>query len=400
VVREGLRLAHAEPDRGVIAPLEVILEFAARHAPTGTGDTLSVVHHALELHERAVLSRAEVLFLAAHAAVHETRGLRAWSPPAPIASRPESEDDRALFLADMLEEQTLSALARVRGACEHAAPVAIVDAWLVPLVSLKLWDRDAALVRVVAARHVLPLLDPASAKTVLLSLVRRLAYSVAESDLPPWRATRQALFNVQGCVPGTAVPDALTVGLSGTERESLAFATTQLRDGTAPGALLDALAGVALERVRRYDPSWSARLQARVHALEVARAFSYCVAARALEHAVFAPAHVVLAAGWTGKLARYARSEARDAQPVEPDAWRARVRWACLEARTSADGLQLALALAHGAVVWVGESSERRAIAHDALVHALEEDRPQGYARRAHHAERAALHDDVAEEDL
>lgn len=294
-VRVGLRWAALD----VLAPLDAIVAEVAQGRPRGLLEAIPAIAAVRAL--GTVLSPAESLAVIAQVAAHELHGRppRTW----PLAVPSDLEDVES-FLADLVEERRADAVGRVLGLPGDVSAETIVARWLLPWTAAKLWDRGDALSRVAGVLELLPCSRAATARTLVAALAESLAWSVADSDLPPWRATRNALLAAAAVEAGTA---AGAPKLSGREPEAIATALHALQSGVAPLHVLGAIERASIERLVRYDVSWSKRIGSTAIALDAARPLVLARSARLLMAAGHATAGQSIAwtvqgAGLVGKL--------------------------------------------------------------------------------------------------
>lgn len=253
-------------------------------------------------------SDAESLALIAQVASNELhgRGPRTW--PSVVLSE---LDEAQSFLAELVEERRSDAIGRILGLPAEISAETIVARWLLPWTAAKLWDRGDALTRVAGVVELLPRITPATARMLVASLAESLAWSVADSDLPPWRATRNALLAAAAITPGTGTN---APSLDGNEPASVAAAVHALESGIAPVHVLSAIEHASIERLVRYDPKWSTRVGSTAIALDAGRPLSLARSAKLLLASKLASpgqsiGWTVQGAGLVGKLA------ARDGAP-------------------------------------------------------------------------------------
>lgn len=375
-VRSALRVARASSPWHAIAAL---LRDALRWSHTGPGELLSVGRAAWELHDGSVLSLAECLALVAVAAIDARRGRKIVGEPPPIRC---VEHDVGEVLMALAEERASDAEALALGLDPDCDVALVGRAWLTPWLATKLWDGGALFARVEDALWLAAIAqregDGMLARSILAAVLRSATFAVAESDLPGWRTTRQALLDLRSVrANGTgAIEDepALVANLLGSEAQALAAVRREIAAGTSLAALQRVLARAAIERLARYDTRWSRRVT--VHpmcAIDVG--ISTRMTRAMLESGSTSRASVafvLMAAGLLGKQRRtsgdgpFALDEGASLEDL-----RALVRRGCLRAGTMrGEGAPLAaalwaLAVRDSSLVALCVSAARRAFIDD-----------------------------------
>lgn len=334
-LRDGLRLGALglppAPANASLEPLatafEVLALDGAERAEYGFDHGLAVLADLAAWAERGLLGKEEAFVAAAHAIAEPNRRLgrraAASSPRAALARMTEVDGKEMAPVADALAaERRDEAEARVRAIVESRGPDAGVDA-LLPFVSRHLYEYGHGAIYVAKALE-LARRFPIAAEEVFGAVTAALAWATADTALPPFSATRDALSEIGslsiGAAPLAAADRAsFEAAVLAGEREGALAAAALLRGGTDPVALLRAAGHAAAVRLRRYDDAWDARLDAEVGVLDVTHAVTFVEAAIALtqgraDRAAHAAALAVIAAGFTGKL-RHADA----AEPVRGD---------------------------------------------------------------------------------
>ncbi len=383
-VRSALRIAR---DRGPWSAFASLLRYAATRCRTGPQELFSIARAAWDLYGESALSLSESLALAAVATIDCAR-----DPELVIEPVPSDEHSAEALLLALAEERVDDGCALALGLDASSMVADIGRAWLRPWLSAKLWDggrliscvEDALALIAVAQREG----DVALARELLAATVRSAGFAVAESDLPGWRTTRQAILD-QRSARGDGADELrdegeLTLELLGSEAQALRAVRRALDSGVAARALVRPLVHAAVERVARYDVRWSRR--ATVHpicALDVGvavRMTRSMLDASLTGRAAVAP--TLMTAGLLGKLRRTtvdAPSSAPD-QAESLDALHALVRRGCLRSATMrGEGAPLASALWH--LGKSGAAPLHRCIA--AARRAFVEDEPHDLARVA-----------------
>lgn len=350
-VRSALRVARSSsPWLAFVA----LVRRAVRASHMGPGELLSITRAAWELHEQSVLALAEALALVAVAAIdaQRTREIAVEPPPTKC-----SEHDVSEVLLALAEERANDAVALAMGldpACDVAA---VGRAWLTPWLATKLWDGGALLARVEDSLFVARLAqregDASLARSILAAVLRSATFAVAESDLPGWRTTRQALLDQRSArangIGSIHDEAALAEDLRGSEAQSLAAVRRELDGGASVASLQRALARAAIERLARYDARWSRRVTMHpVCAIDLG--ISTRMTRAMLESSSTnraSVAFVLMAAGLLGKQRRTSHDEPAALDPeASLDALRALVRRGCLRSGTMrGEGAPLAAAL-------------------------------------------------------
>jgi nitrite reductase/ring-hydroxylating ferredoxin subunit len=375
-VRSALRVARgASP----FAAFAVALRFAAGRARTGPGELCSIARAAWDLYERTVLSLPESLAVLSVAAIDAALTVNRATEPAPTRS---AEHDVSEVLLALAEERVDDVVSRALGLDPEADVAAVGRAWLAPWLATKLWNAGALISWVDDALALAQLAqregDGSLARSLLAATLRSAAFAVAESDLPGWRTTRQALLDqrsIRGNGQGPVLdPDALLAELLGSEAQAIAAARRELDGGVSIAALQACLARAAVERLARYDVRWSRRATVRPEC-----AIDLGISTRMTRTLVESPAksrasvaHSLMAAGLIGKQRRTtsdAPVSSLEDSASSVDALRALVRRGCLSAATArAEGAPLAAALWSLASNGVVEPSRCAAAARRAFV--------------------------------
>lgn len=378
--RSALRVARGA---GPVRPWIVALTRAALHAPSGSIVLFTTARAAWALYDDAVLSLAEALTVLSAAAIDAMRSRREQPVCSPIETSAAQIED---VLGALVEGRADEVVARGLGLREADSASEACAQWLSPWLATRLWNSGQLLVAVDDARALLALCERegegAAARVLLAGVLRAAAFAVAESDLPGWRSTRQALLDVRARALRSAeaigddAADALAAELLGGEAQCIAAVEAQLDRGARLSEIHRALARAAVERVARYDVRWSSR--ATVHpitALDVGAAVSLArtVIDCALDGRLGA-SHALMTAGLIGKHRRTSLDSPAENQDGDDsiDALRALVRRGCLASGSMrGEGATLAAALwslAKGAIVPTSRcvSAARRAFVEDA----------------------------------
>ncbi len=356
VVRSALRLARVSAPH---AAFSAVYAWIAGRGRTGPADALSRANASWCLYEAGALSLPESLAVLAASVLDALAGARAVREPAPVESGEEDVADVLLALAD---ERVDDAVARALGVREGASIESVGRAWLAPWLATKLWDGGLLFARtqdaLACVRRVEAVGDGPLARRLLAAIVRGAGFSVAESDLPGWRTTRQALLDARSLRAGQgslADPARLAVDLANSEAQALAGARREIDAGASVSALSTAIARAAVERLAQYDPRWSRRKTVRPsRALDVGASARF---ARALcgagEMGRGGVALALMGAGLLGKQRRTSRPTDGDIALAHhhhndnsPEALRSLVREGCLfSGALRGEGVALAASL-------------------------------------------------------
>lgn len=230
----------------------------------------------------------------------------------PLEGRPPSVPSQLgeaeHFLSALIEGRGAEASARVRGLPKGTRASEVIRAWLLPFASIELWNLGAVLPQLAALATLDPYLEPELGRSLTASVAGAMATAFAPSRLPTWMATRQAMMRLRSIARGVGDPlDAADFvhAMLVSEREATHRAVEALARGEEPAVLLRALSEAACTRLAGFV---APRRGGLVHdVLEAGRALLFIDAARALDdgRSSWALAHVVLAAGFVGKLRRH-----------------------------------------------------------------------------------------------
>jgi nitrite reductase/ring-hydroxylating ferredoxin subunit len=325
-LRDGIRLGAlglAAPG-APLGPLELALEVVARdgaeRAEYGFDHGLAVLADLCTWAERGWVTPEEAFVQGAHAIAEPSRHLGprgsaragvAGNPRASLGRMVEFEAADTARVAEALNaERRDEAEARVREIVEVRGPEGACDA-LLPFVAQHLHDYGHGAIFLAKGLE-LARRFPAAAPDLLAAVTVMLAWATADTALPPFAATREALAKLVALPIGegkdtpparAAYERAVLAG----EREAVQATLGRLGEGVDPVALLRAVAHAAAERLRRFDAAWEQRLDAEVGALDVTHAATFVESAIALtagkpSRARYAAQLAVLGAGFVGKL--------------------------------------------------------------------------------------------------
>jgi hypothetical protein len=280
--------------------------------------------------ERGWIGAEEAFVLSARAIAEPSRNLgirgtprpgQAVDPRASLAKLVDVEVQETSGVAEALvaekreeAEALLRAIVEARGA--DGAYLA-----LVPFVTRHIYDYGHGAIFLTKGIE-LSRRFPAAATEVMAAVTVMLGWATADTSLPPFAATREALARVMEiniAADGAPVADrrAYEAAVLAGEREAVRATLEELSRGASPVWLLRAAARAAAERTRRFDAAWEQRLDAEIGVLDVTHAVTFAEAAIALSTARGASMRhaarlAVLAAGFVGKL--------RHADAAEPPA--------------------------------------------------------------------------------
>jgi nitrite reductase/ring-hydroxylating ferredoxin subunit len=309
-LREGLRLGalglpRSEPSAslGALATaFEVLALDGAERAEYGFDHGLALLADLAAWAERGLLSTEEAFVVGAHAIAEPNKNLgrrvggRPGTVRASLAELAELDGKDTTMVAEaLIAERREEAEARVRAIVEVRGPDAACDA-LLPFVSRHLYDYGHGAIFLAKALE-LARRFPVAAIEVLAAATAELSWATADTSLPPFTATREALSDLASMAAGDAPL---------TEGDRAAFEASVLA-GEREG--VKAIAHAAAIRVRRYDAAWDLRLDAEVSVLDVTHAVTFTESAIALtdgrpDRASHAASFAVIAAGFVGKLRR------------------------------------------------------------------------------------------------
>lgn len=311
IVREGLRLSALDE----AAPFEVLLGAALAMAPHGFGEIASSLDASRRLVVAGVLSMAEALAVCGEGLARALSG-RAPVPEPSRAFPPE----RDAFLEALLDERRDEAVARA--VADERSFREVAEGLFFPFVSLKLFDGGLSLVRVVHAEQ-LARAFPRHERALRGAVARMLAWAVARSDLPAWRATRSGVADALRMTPGSrrrGHQGSYEDSLLASERRAVSATLDAIARGHDPSETVAKIGAAARQRLASFDVSWSTRVGSTVSVAEPVTAllFSRASADVLNRHPRLAAPLSVLGAGLVGRLARTSRDSfpKRDVRPT------------------------------------------------------------------------------------
>jgi nitrite reductase/ring-hydroxylating ferredoxin subunit len=356
-LREALRLGALAPTEAMTkdghglgdlgdlgAGFALLARDGAERAEYGFDHGLALLADLCSWVERGWLDSAAAFATAATAVAEPSRHLGPRPIPAREVTAPE---DISRVAEDLLAERREDAEARVRHLVRtHGAEHTGLQA-LLPFVSRHFYDYGHGAIFLAKALE-LARRFPAAVEPLLAAATVELGWATAETALPPFASTQQALAELgtlRLAPRGTGFDRKLYEAevLAG-ERTAVQATYRALAEGCDPVALLRAAGHAAAVRLLRFDRAWERRLDAEVGVLDVTHAVTYIEAAIALGTlggdgtAQDAARMAIIGAGVVGKLRRADRPES-----TLPEA--ARAPATLLEAVRARD-VQAALALA------------------------------------------------------
>jgi nitrite reductase/ring-hydroxylating ferredoxin subunit len=326
-LREGLRLGALGigPVEAGLGPLAVAFELVAidgaERAEYGFDHGLALLADLASWVERGWVGAEEAFVVGARAVAEPSLHLGPRGAPSPgvpssrrspLASLLDVEGAEPVRVSEaLLAERREEADALVRAVVEARGPDGAYAA-LMPFVALNLYDYGHGAIFLAKGLE-LGRRFPAAATEVLAAVTAMLAWAMAETALPPFKATREAIAQAaemalaEGRGGPVADRPAFEAEVLAGEREALAATLAELRGGADPVAILRAVAHAAAARLRRFDSAWERRLDADVSVLGVTHAVTFAESAIALATEPAAnPRHAaqlaVIAAGFVGKL--------------------------------------------------------------------------------------------------
>jgi nitrite reductase/ring-hydroxylating ferredoxin subunit len=328
-LREALRLGELgiSPPGAGLGPLGVGFQLlaldGAERAEYGFDHGLAMLADLTSWVERGWVGGAEAFVQAARAVAEPSLHLGARGVARPGAGGDPRPSLGKMADLDFVEpsrvaealcaERRDEAEALVRAVVEARGPDG-AHAALIPFVTRHLYDYGHGTIFLAKALE-LGRRFPAAAVELAAAVTVMLAWATAETSLPPFTATREALGQAAEIAlaedPGRALGDrrAYESAVLAGERDAVRATIAELAAGVDPVALLRAAAHAAAVRLRRFDRAWERRLDAEVGVLDVTHAVTFAEAAIALAAHPGASTRdaarlAVLAAGFVGKLRR------------------------------------------------------------------------------------------------
>lgn len=268
-LREGLRLGDlgigpVDTGLGRLAlGFELMAIDGAERAEYGFDHGLALLADLTSWVERGWVGAEEAFALGAKAVAEPSLhlGPRNASSGVPSSSRGAlarmvdvEETDPARVSEALIAERRDEADARVRVVVEARGAEGAYAA-LMPFVTRNLYDYGHGAIFLAKALE-LGRRFPTAATEVMAAVTTTLAWATAETSLPPFRATQEAIGAVSEIeVGGGELADrpAYEAEVLRSERDALQATLAELRRGTAPAAILRAVAHAASVRLRRFD---------------------------------------------------------------------------------------------------------------------------------------------------
>lgn len=369
-LREGLRLGalplhRAESGLGTLyLAFELLAKDGAERAEHGFDHGLALLADLCTWVERGWVPPEEAFVVAAHAIGQSSarlgprgKGVGRARGSSPLARIADFEHDEPVKVSEALAaerrdeaEARMRELVQVRGAAGARRA-------LLPFVAQHLHDYGHGAIFFAKALELAGRFS-AAADEVLAASTVHLAWATAETNLPPFAATRAALARLAelplpaagdhaaaegaGAAPlDAAERAAFEAEVLAGERSAAEATVDRLARGVAPLALLGAIGHAAAVRLARFDAAWEQRLDVDVGVLHVTHAVTFAEAAIALGRGATpreAAQLAVLAAAFVGKL--------RKADAAAPPAPQARPSGGTLLQAAAARDVEGALAIA------------------------------------------------------
>jgi nitrite reductase/ring-hydroxylating ferredoxin subunit len=309
-LREALRLDAVAPRLGspaLGAGFALLARDGAERAEYGFDHGLALLTDACSWVERGWLDAAAAFAMAATAIAEPSRHLRPRATPQGEVL--QLEDPRRVA-EDLAAERRGDAEARVRHLCRARGSAATVREALLPVAARHLWDYGHGAIFLHKAGE-LAQRFPEAAEVLLAAVTVRLGWATAETALPPFTVTRQAVSQLQKECPtprGSGFArEALEAAVLHGERTAVAATWDALLSGCDPIALLRVIGHAAAVRLSRFDRTWEDRLDAEVGVLDVSHASTFVEAAIRLasgSEPEQAAQFALIGAGFVGKLHR------------------------------------------------------------------------------------------------
>jgi nitrite reductase/ring-hydroxylating ferredoxin subunit len=326
-LREGLRLGDLgiSDTEGGLGRLSLGFELlaldGAERAEYGFDHGLALLADLTSWVERGWVGGEEAFVLAARALAEPSRNLGPRGEPSPgaagnaRASLARTTDldavDPARVSTALAAERREEAEALVRSVAEARGPEGALAA-LLPFVTRHLYDYGHGAIFLAKGLE-LARRFPSASVELAASVTLMLAWATAETSLPPFTATREAIAQASEMTlpdgPGAPLADrpAYEAAVLASEREALKATLAALAAGVPPVTLLRAVAHAAAVRLRRFDTAWERRLDAEVGVLDVSHTVTFTEAAIALATSPQASRRdgarlAVIAAGFVGKI--------------------------------------------------------------------------------------------------
>jgi nitrite reductase/ring-hydroxylating ferredoxin subunit len=360
-LREGLRLGALRMGPvpsgfGKLYPaFELLARDGAERAEYGFDHGLALLADLTAWIERGLLPAEEAFLVGSHAIAEPSRRLgprRALRDsgkhdPRTVLTQIADTDshDPARVSEALIAERREEAETRLRALLEERG-LEGARAALTPFVARHLYEYGHGAIFLTKALELAERF-PSAAAELLAAATVQLGWATAETALPPFAKTREALATLAASAlpeqPAEAF-DRAAFEAAVLEGEGPATGATLrlLAAGAAPLALLRAVGHAAATRLARFDVAWEARLDADVGVLDVTHCVTFTEAANSLARRATsreAAQLTLLAAAFVGKLHH------ADAKALVPPAAGAADLLASVEARDLPGALAAARAL-------------------------------------------------------
>ncbi|MEO7328966.1 MAG: Rieske (2Fe-2S) protein [Minicystis sp.] len=323
-LREGLRLGALRMGPvpsgfGKLYPaFELLARDGAERAEYGFDHGLALLADLTAWVERGILPAEEAFLVGSHAIAEPSRhlgsrrALRAGKghDPRTVLTQIADTDshDPARVSEALIAERREEAETRLRALLEERGRDG-ARAALTPFVARHLYDYGHGAIFLTKALELAERF-PAAATEALAAATVQLGWATAETSLPPFAKTREAMAALAASTlvdhpsAGFDRPAFEVAVLSG-EGPAVEATLRLLAEGCAPLALLRAIGHAAAARLARFDVAWEARLDAEVSVLDVTHCVTYTEAAISLSRTSTpreAAQLTLLAAAFVGKL--------------------------------------------------------------------------------------------------
>jgi nitrite reductase/ring-hydroxylating ferredoxin subunit len=299
-LRDGLRLGEAA--NGLESAASVMVADGASRVEWGFGHELALFADAWTWGAREVITKEQAFVLGA-TAIGESVMRLPKRAKAEVAL--ESPLDPRRVVDALGGERREEAEARVRLLTRERGAEATAREALLPFLTRHIWDYGHGAIFVAKALE-LARLFPDAAEELLASVTVTLGWATADTSLPPFTATREALAAFAPTKITNAGFDrsALETAILDGERKALGATLAALSSGADPTAILYAIAHAASVRLARFDAAWETRIDAEVGVLDITHAVTFAESAIALTDGdpVAAAKLCLLGAGFVGKL--------------------------------------------------------------------------------------------------
>lgn len=320
-LRDALRIDEARRRSDLHEGLSLLAKDGAMRAPWGFDHGLAVLADLVAWAERGLI-RADEAFVVGGQTIAEVNAARPQrtTPDGGDAPMLDAKEAQRRIVDHLVREERADAEIATRFVVRSLGVDAAFAA-LAPFLGRHLYDYGHAAIFLTKARE-LARRYPAAAEELLASCAVGFGWATAETSLPPFTATRQAL---------AALPierkdgertefdrGAYETAVLESERTAIAATVTLLSQGVPAALLLRAAGAAAAERLARFDETWAHRVDADTGVLDVTHLVTFVEAALAILSALgsaedaLADRFAVQAAGFIGKLRKSDRQDAAD----------------------------------------------------------------------------------------